>query len=335
MSSSTKLLISIRPSLYRELFTSEMDAQLHDKVQVMYQAEDRNMISAELADRITGFDAVLTGWGTPQFTDDVLKNAEQLKLIAHSAGSIKRMLPSAVFEHGIRVTHVASALAPSVAETTLMFIMLCLRQIHKVDYAFKHESWESARSIAMGHELAGRRIGVVGAGYTGRHVIRLLNAMNTELWVYDPYLSSEDAEKLGVKKVDLESLLKECPIVTLQAPSTDETYRMIGAERFSLLQDGAIFINTARTHLIDESALLAELQSGRIMAALDVFEQEPLPNDSAFRRLDNVIITPHIAAITPESRQRQGQYAIDEIIRFFKDGSLHYEVTRDMLNVMA
>ena len=110
---------------------------------------------------------------------------------------------------------------------------------------------------------------------------------------------------------------------------------MIGAEQFALLRNGAIFINTARPHPIDEAALLAELQSGRISAALDVFDQEPLPDDSAFRQLENVIIIPHLSAHTRQARSRQGRFCTDEIERFLRDGTLRYEVTRAKLDTMA
>ena len=159
--------------------------------------------------------------------------------------------------------------------------------------------------------------------------------MDAQLSVFDPYLSEEEAKALGVKKAALEPLMRESSIVTLQAPSTAETYRMIGAEQFSWLRDGALFINTARTHLIDEAALLAELQSGRISAALDVFEQEPLPNNSPIRTLENVILTPHISSHTVEARLRQGQIVANEVGRFLNEGKLRYEVTRAMLDTMA
>lgn len=336
MTNSPTMLVAIRPALYHELISPEMDAQLRQLGTLIFQESEDNLTSTELAQIIAGCDAVITGWGTPSFTDAVLANADQLKLIVHSAGSIKNLLPPPVFEKGIRVSHVAAAMAPAVAELTLLLIMLSLRQIHRIDNAMKHHTpWDVAKKMGMSHEIREKRIGIVGAGYTGKYVIQTLKPFETDLWVYDPYLSEEEAVALGVKKVNLEKLLRECPIVTLQAPSTDATYRMIGAEQFSWLQDGAIFINTARSHLVDESALLAELKSGRISAALDVFEQEPLPENSPFRTLDNVIITPHIAATTYQTRQRQGQIATDEILRFFTDGTLRYEVTRDMLETMA
>jgi len=140
---------------------------------------------------------------------------------------------------------------------------------------------------------------------------------------------------LGVRKVGLAELLTHCPVVSLQAPSTQETYHMIGARELSLLQDGAILINTARSWLVDQEALLAELQSGRIQAALDVFDQEPLPVDHPFRQLDNVFLTPHVAAATFQARQRQGQIVVEEVRRFFSGQPLQYQVTLEKLAIMA
>src|SRR5690606_19970999 len=176
---------------------------------------------------------------------------------------------------------------------------------------------------------------VVGAGYTGRQVIQILHAMQAEVWVYDPYMPPERAQALGVHQVDLDTLFAECPIVTLQAPPTQETYRMVGKQQLRLLQDGAVFINTARSYLVDQAALLDELRTGRFQAALDVFDQEPLPEDSPFRQLDNVIITPHVAGASRQARLRQGKSIVEELGRFFAGEALHYPVTLEMLDIMA
>ncbi len=335
MEQKPKILVAIRESLYRELFAAEEDRRLRQLGALDFAAFDENLSSRQLADAIGDIDIVITGWGAPVFTDEVLAGADRLKLIAHSAGSIKRLLPRPVFKHGTRVTHVAAALAPPVGETTLLLVLLALRRFHKIDRAFKDRGWAAARSIELGKELARQRIGIVGASLTGRETMRRLRAMDAELWVTDPYLSADEAAALGATKVELERLLRECPIVSLHAPSTDETYQMMGAQEFAMLGDGAIFINTARAHLIDEGALLAELQSGRIFAALDVFAHEPLPDDSPFRQLENVIITPHISAHTQQARARQGRFCIDEIERFLRGESLRYEVTRAKLDIMA
>ena len=335
MAKKTNILVAIRPALFHMLFAPAQQKRLRTLGNVTTQSEASNLSQAQLARLIQDQDIVITCWGSPRFSDAVLAAAKRLKLIAHAAGTIKRMLPPPVFGDGRRVTHAAAAMANPVAETSLLLILLCLRRFHQIDRVFKNEGWAQAKALTPGTELAGTRIGIIGAGHTGRALIKKLHALDARLWLCDPYLSESAAADMGARKVDLETLLRECPVVTLQAPATDETHRMIGARQFSWMRDGAIFINTARPRLVDHQALLAELQSGRISAALDVFEDEPLPSKSRLRQLDNVIITPHIASITHQARHRQGAIITDEVASFLQGGELRYEVTRAMLDTMA
>lgn len=334
---ASHLLVAIPPQLYHQLFDRTADEALRTLVEVTFNTEERTWDTAELARRLPGHDLVITGWGTPTFTPEVLAAAPDLKLIAHSAGSIKKMLPPAVFAQGIQVTHAAAAIAPAVAEMTILLILLSLRQVHRLDRILKGGGgWAATKSISMGQELAGNRVGVVGAGYTGREVIWRLKGLQAEVWVYDPYLTPERAADLGVHKApDLDTIFRGCPIVTMQAPPTAETERMVGARHFKLLRDGAIFINTARSLTVDQDAMLTEFQSGRIIGALDVYDQEPLPADSPFLRLENVITTPHVAGASVQARFRQGQTIVDEIRRFVTGEGLRYGVTGEMLATMA
>ena len=332
---SPRILVLPRPSLYQTLFTAEADRALRELGQVTFHDEERDPTSNELAQRIGGFQIVVTGWGSPPFTERVLAGAGELQLIAHTAGSIKHLLPRPVFERGIAVTHAAAAIAPAVADLSLLLTMLMLRQAHRHNQALKAGRWGQARDLPLGREIAGQRVGVVGAGYTGRCFINMLRAVGAEVWVYDPYLSEERAAELRVHRVGLDALLSQCPVVSLQAPATEETYHMVGARELSLLQDGAILINTSRSWVVDQDALLAELRTGRIQAALDVFDQEPLPADHPFRELDDVFLTPHIAGASLEARHRQGQFIVEEIRRFLAGEPLQYRVTAEMLDTMA
>ena len=158
------------------------------------------------------------------------------------------MLPPPVFARGITVTHAAGAIAPAVAEMSILLILLCQRQVHTLNRMLKNgESWDKAKNFILANELAGQRVGVIGAGYTGRQVIRLLRALDAEVWVYDPYLSSDRAAALDVHQKGLDEIFAQCPIVTLQAPPTAETYNMVGAKearpaagRRRLCQHGAL-----------------------------------------------------------------------------------------------
>ena len=338
-----KILVVLTPTLYEVLFTAESDRALRELGEVTFRGKETRLTSEKLADLIPGYDWLLGGWGTPRFTDQVLAAADRLQLYMHSAGSIKGALPPAVFDQGIVVTHGAGAIATAVADMSVCLIWMMLRQPHKMDSALKAgKSWNESKLAgiglapgALGRELFGQRIGVLGAGHTGRGFIKLIRAMDCEVWVYDPYLSQERAAALGVRKAELDELLSGCPIVSCQLPTTDETHHMIGARELALLQDGAILTNTARAWVMDQDALLAELQRGRIQAGLDIFDPEPLPEDSPFRQLDNVILTPHVAGGTVDARHRQGQFMIDEMRRFLAKEPLKYRVTKDMLATMA
>ncbi len=330
-----KVLVSVRPKLYDRLFR-HVDAELRASVDLTCQTSEQNWTSRHLADRIGQYDAVITGWGSPVFDEEVLKKADRVRLVAHSAGSIRNILPRAVFDRGIQVTHAAAAIAPAVADISLLLIMTMLRRLPAYDRAM-HAGvpWQDAEKIGVGDEIAGTRIGVVGAGYTGRCLIKLLRALEADVWVADPYLTPSLATELGVRKTELDELMRSCPVVTLQAPSTPETHKMIGARQLASMQDGAIFINTARSWLVDEPALLAELKSGRISGAIDVFDEEPLSIDSPFRSLPNVVLLPHIAGGSRQTIERQGRLVADEIHRFFHGEPLRHAVTLQAYDTMA
>ena len=186
--SSPHIFVLLRPSLYEILFPPETDRALHDLGYVVLHDRECDLTWQELAARIAGFDAVVTGWGSPTFTGEVLAAADRLRLIAHSAGTVKAMLPPAVFERGIAVTHAASAIAPAVAEASPMCCLLLLHQARRRDRALRAGDWEGAGpALGLGQELGGQRVGVIGAGYTGRCFMRLLRALEAEVWVYDPY----------------------------------------------------------------------------------------------------------------------------------------------------
>ena len=247
------------------------------------------------------------------------------------------MLDDGAIGNGFEVSTVAAAMAPTVAETTLLFAMLLLRRTHEQDAALKGGAdWMPIKTAGMGEEIAGQTIGIIGAGHVGRAVIRLLRRVDVNVHVFDPYLSNVNAREMGATKIDsLDDLLSTCRIVSLHAPATPDTHRMIGRRELNLLRDGAMLINTGRSWTIDGDALLDELRTGRISAALDVFDEEPLPVESEYRKLRNVVITPHLGAATIQCRFRQGRMTVEEVQRFCQGEPLRYAVTKQMYATMA
>jgi phosphoglycerate dehydrogenase-like enzyme len=335
MPDSPSILVTLPAPLYRALFSSDADAALRALGTVWFNHGERDWTAVELAERVAGMDACATGWGSACFDEQVLERADRLRIITHTGGAVKDFCPPAVFERGIVVTQAASALAPAVAEHSLLLAMLCLRRVYCIDLASPAWFDSTAPEYGPGDEISGRHVGIVGASWAGKAAIRLFRAVGADVSAYDPYLSREEAAKLGVASVGLHELLSTCDVLSLHAPATPETRHLIGARELALLRDGAVLVNTARSWLVDPDALFAELRRGRFLAALDVFDDEPLPRDSPLRNLPNVVLTPHLGGTSAQARMRQGETAVAELERFFAGEPLRNRVTLEMLPLMA
>jgi phosphoglycerate dehydrogenase-like enzyme len=282
---------------------------------------------------LDGCAGCIIGWGSPRFTENVVAHAPELRIIAHSAGSVKPYIDEAVFDRAIVVTSAAAAIATSVAEHCLGLAIALLRDYVPRQKAIKQErQWGSAGLTNLG--LFGRKIGLIGFGCTGREFARLLRPFRPELVVYDPHLDHAAAKRLGARPTTLENALSSS-VVSLHAANIDENVHMINPDALRLLPDGALLINTARGRLIDHDALLAEVRSGRIKAALDVTTPEPLPPDHPLRDEPNVMLTPHIAGPTSDRLWTLGHCAATDVVRFFSGKQPLHVVTREALAYRA
>lgn len=290
----------------------------------------------DLLTLLRGAVACMTGWGTPGLDRGVIDASRDLRLVAHTAGSVRYLLPVDAIGSRLRVCQAASAIAGSVAEMVVLQILTGLRELHCLDRGLREAAdWSDLRRRHPGRLLGALTVGVVGASRTGRAVLRLLRPFGSRLLAYDPYLTPRDADDLGVAAVGLDQLLSESDIVTLHAPLLPDTKGMIGEREIGLLRDGALLINSARAGLVDYDALLRELRTGRIAAALDVFPVEPLPPDSEWRRAPQAIISPHAAGHSIDGHRRQGDEMVAEVERFLRGEPLRHEITRSLLAIMA
>ena len=329
------VLVTVPQSLRGHILSEEASAKLHSLAKVTMNEDGRNWTGEELAVRLPGIDAVIASWGLAKLTPEVLATADTLRIVAYSAGSVKGFITDAVYERGIVVSHAASRIADSVAEFSLLLAMMGLRRPQDLDRQMKTgEAWPKSRDLPL-YEIAGRKVGLLGMGYVGRRAARLFRAVGAQVWTYDPYLSKERAEELGVRKAELDELLTQCKVISVHLPVTDETHHMLGARELALIQDGAVLVNTARSWTVDQEALVEELATGRFWAALDVYDTEPLPSDHPLRRMDNVLLTPHVAGLTLNSHGSLMAEMIDEVERFFKGEPLKHQVTQDRLATMA
>lgn len=336
MSAAPRTLVLLPPSLYRLLFDECADRDLRRIADLTFQSEERRLNSEELAQRLPDQEIVVTGWGTPRLADPALRQANRLRLVTHSAGTVKPFVSAELFERGVRVTQANDAMAVAVAEHCLALCLAMLRYLPRYDRSLRAgEPWERAQAPGFAYELASSRVGVVGASRTGTAFIRMVAPLAGEVVVSDPYLSEERAAELGVRRCGLEELLRTSRVIALHAPSTPSTHHMLGAAQLSWMRDGAILVNTARSWVVDEAALQAELASGRITAAIDVFDQEPMPEDSPWRHLDGALLTAHVAGATFEARHRQGDAVVEEIRRYVEGLPPRREVLREDLETVA
>ncbi|MEU3654883.1 hydroxyacid dehydrogenase [Streptomyces sp. NPDC032161] len=325
-----RVVVAVPPRLREQFFAAEVWRELERAAEltVLDHHRDRDAVAAALP----GARALITAWGAPRVDAGLLASADRLELVAHTGSAVAPYVTEDVFRRGISVTQAGDEMARPVAEVALAFTLALLHRVHRFDHALRGGApWAAAGEAPPRHEIRGSDIGVIGASRTGRAYIALVRAMGARVSVTDPFLSEADAEELGVRSVPLETLLSRSRIVAVHAPVTEETHRMIGAAQLALMPDGAGLVNTARSWLVDEDALLAELSSGRLDAAIDVFDAEPLPVDHPLRSLPNVLLTPHQAAGTVECRRRLGASAVDEVLRLLAGRPPAHAVTVDAL----
>jgi phosphoglycerate dehydrogenase-like enzyme len=295
-----------------------------------------NPTPAAVAAALGRAQVLITGWGTPTLAalDTWTPQEFAVRLVAHTAGTVKQLVPVAAIERGLLVTHANDSLAEAVAEFTLGAIVMARRNAFVA--AARMRVGRERLPVAAQYEVRGSTIGIIGASAIGRRVMKLLAPLDVTLLLYDPYCTPQVAAHHNAKLVGLHELLRSSEIVSLHAPITPETIGMLGAAEFAAMKDGALFINTARGRLIDHDALLGELQSGRLAALLDVTDpNEPLPPDSPFFALENCTVLPHMAGISQQARVRQGQMMLDETLRFLAGEPLRYQVTRVRWDTMA
>jgi D-3-phosphoglycerate dehydrogenase len=239
-------------------------------------------------------------------TVDLLNQAPQLRVIARAGIGVDTIDVTAATRRGIAVMNAPGANTVSAAEHAMALLLALVRHIPWAAESMRRGEWD--RKKYEGTELRGKTIGIVGLGRIGGHVAGIARAFGMTVIGHDPFLPPERAAELQVKILPLDQLLASADVVTLHVALSDQTRHLINAERFAQMKKTAVLINTARGELVDEAALVAAITAKQIRgAAVDVFAQEPLPADSPLRKLDRVILTPHLAASTAEAQDRVSQ----------------------------
>ncbi len=335
MTQQRKILYLPPTGLSEDILSPEAVSILESLGTVIWNKLDRNYTSDELLEMIPGASVVVTSWGSPLITEEHVAAADDLQIVGHAAGSVKTRLAESGHEGGIVLLSAADVIAESVAEYTLWAMLSGQRNLWPYEQTMKVErGWKPAPNWP-GHSLYSKKVGLVSASMVGRRVIGLLKPFNCDVSVYDPYLTQEDARLLDVRSVSLEEIFADSDIISVHAPITPETRKMITGAHFESIPDGALFVHTARSWVLDQDALVAELQKHRFNAYIDVFEPEPLSPDHPMRDLDNVFLSPHVSGHTVENRMRLVEEIVRDIQRFYNDEPLRLVVPYEKLKIMA
>jgi len=291
--------------------------------------------SPTLREQIANADVLMTTWHTPFLTAEMLGPRPRVKLIAHCGGEVKSRVAEQIFDY-ITITNAAEPMARGVAEMALALALTMVRRIPEYASEMREGVVRTNAEVSSGETLFGRKVGLVGFGRIGRAFARLIAPFQVQLVVSDPYADPDVIAEYGGSLVELDDLVRSCSVVVLAAALTPETRNLFDKRRLSEMAVGSYFINVARGGLVDTEALVAELRTGRLSAALDVTDPvEPLPIDHDLRKLTNVILTPHIAAGGIEMRREIGAIAVEEVIRFAEGRDPVNRVTREMLATMT
>lgn len=286
---------------------------LEENVDVVVNPE---ITPEELLKTISEYEGIIIRSRT-KVTKEVIQAADNLKIIARAGVGVDNVDINAATEKGIMVVNSPESTSITVAEHTMGLMLSLARKLSIADKSVKEGKWEKKRF--MGIELRNKTLGVVGMGKIGSQVVKRCESFEMSSIVYDPYLPEEVAETMGVKLVDLETLLKEADFITVHVPLTPETENLISTEEFKIMKEDSYIMNCARGGIIDEDALYIALKNNEIGGcALDVYVEEP-PKNSKLFELDNIVLTPHIAASTKEAQRDAAIIVAEEIISLSKN----------------
>lgn len=249
--------------------------------------------------------------------EQALRRAARLKLIQLMSAGYNHINLDLCRELGIPVANNGGANAIDVAEHTIALILGVYRRLLATDTAARNNGWHPEDYSLSAHTIHGRTVGIIGVGKIGQRVAHLLHAFGARVLYYDAWpLPAVEEATLGITRATLPDLLRQSDIVTLHVNLSPESYHLIGRQELALMKPTALLVNTCRGAVVDEAALLAVLAERRIMgAALDVLEEEPPAPDNPILKLDNVLLSPHMAGNSYDTWSRRGQFAFTNIQR--------------------
>ncbi|MHC4915602.1 MAG: hydroxyacid dehydrogenase [Planctomycetota bacterium] len=270
--------------------------------------EYRALIAAEKPE------VLVTFWGSGKLTPEILKENPQLKYMCNIGGTVRKQVERECLEMGLVVTNWGNVISRTISEASLMMILASLRRVTETVLGMHvRREWPKQKC----RSLYERTVGLHGMGPIAQDLVPLLRPFGVRLSAYSPNCPDEVFERLGVERAgDLKMLYATNDVISIHTGNTPENFHVVNAEILGAMQDGAVLVNTARGAIVDTEALVAELRKGRIFAAIDVYEEEPLPEDSPLRGLENCLLIPHQGGPTSDRMVDTGRLCIDNIRRY-------------------
>lgn len=276
---------------------------------------------AEMGELVADADAVITQFAP--VTAEVIDRMTRAKVIVRYGIGVDNVDLEAARAKSIPVCNIPDYCVHEVADHTLAFLLSATRQVVPNCLKLRAGEWGLATSVDRMRALRDMNVGVVGFGRIGREVIARLLPFQCRVLVYDPVVSAGEVERLGCTPVELNELFAQADAITLHCPSTPQTRNLINRDTLASLKPGTILINVARGDIVDAKALIEALESGQVStAALDVFSPEPLPADHPLRQMENVILAPHIASVSPPAVRKLRETAANLAVQALRGESL-------------
>ena len=309
------LFVAMTPARAEDVCGPETRALLESRFAIRWGTESFGI--EELQAQVPGTDVLLTSWGTPPLTRDLLSGPDRPRVVAHAAGSVKRLVDPTMLDEGLTVFSAGHRIAWSVGEYCLAATLTLLRRLPQFDRRMRDGEWKPAD--LRGGELTGRTVGIVGASATARAFIALLAPFGVDVVVHDPYLEDRQAAEMGIRLGTLEEVAA-ASIISIHVPNTPATTGMINSDVIKQMPDGAIVINSSRGASVDQAALAEHVIAGRLLAALDVFDTEPPALDAELLRSPYVLLTPHVAGDTVEGHLALAEEVMTDAWQWMETG---------------
>ena len=300
------------------------------------EVEEASGTEEQMVEVVGGIEVVVTQMAP--LTSRVLESADALRLIVCTRGGPVNVNVDVASEKGVPVCYAPGRNAAAAAEYAMGLILSAMRRIQEAHSTLSSGQWRGDFYAyeECGIELDGSTVGLVGFGAIGRRVARVLVAFGAEVLVYDPFVDAADVEDAGGSPAELHALLERSRVVSLHARLSPDTQGVIGAREISRMPQGSVLVNTARGGLLDYEALCDALESGHLgAAALDVYPEEPVPEDSRLLKAPRLVLSPHIAGATKETAQRAARIAAEEVGRYVRGEQLVNVINREAVGDLA